>query len=179
MAQDPPTPWRKSKAKKLLQDDILSRRVLQFRGPAAVYYSRPEFQRYKKDNFCNNCRSLKKKCEARLAAATVAQDAVAHDLPRLQINRNRKNYFHYDGSDIQKQLRIDVQQGLTDGKRPLQVRKSRDVYKQANLSPNRFANLLSFERRRHEKKKNQKEYRDRITFLTAAINVDGEEDDQD
>lgn len=163
----PPSPWRTSKAKKLLHDDIISGRTLNYSGPTAVYNSRREFQRYKKSNFTNNYYTLRKAIESRQKGAAAGRAALNHDIGHIVARRNREGYFHYNGSDVETQLRSDVQRGLTNGKKPAQVRNSRRLYQQLELSL--FANHLSAERRRHQRRMNSDDYRERMRFVNATI----------
>ena len=172
-ADRPPTPWGKSRAKQVLQDDILSGEVNKFRGPTGIYKSRTIYQKYKFTNFSNNYYTLRKTLGARVKAAAAAKHAFENDAPVLQARRNRIGTFHYNGSDIQKQLRSDVRHGRTRGLTPSQVYWSRRVYWKDNRLPlEKFSNHLWHERRRHERGLHSEAYHDRMQFVTAPINVD-------
>jgi len=60
---NPPTPWRKSRAKKLLFEEICNGVTENFSGPSAIWRSNALYKRYKLTNFCNNYRTLKKAIE--------------------------------------------------------------------------------------------------------------------
>jgi len=163
-----PGPWQNSTAKKLLHDDILAGRTKN-KSSTEVYYSRPEFQCYKRQRFTTNFRNLDKTIQARMKCADNTKAAYDHDLPILQAQRAQG--FHYDGSDLQKQLRRDVQEGLTDGLKPQMVRISRQIYKECGLSVQSFAGFLWTERIRHERNLQSEEYRERMKFINARVDA--------
>lgn len=165
---DLPTPWRNSTAKKMLHDDILAGRTKN-KSAKNVFYSRPQFQRYDQKRFNTNFRNLEKALNARMKCAEDTKAAYEHDLPILQQQRDRG--FHYDGSALQKQLRIDVQQGKTYGLKPMKVRFSRPIYRQSGLSVQAFAGFLWTERKRHERSLQSEEYRERMKFINARVDA--------
>jgi len=62
-AGTPVPPWRNSKAKQLLQDDIIAKRVTEDMDHHAVYEMRPEFKLYNKSNFKTNLKNLIECCK--------------------------------------------------------------------------------------------------------------------
>jgi len=58
-----PTPWRSSKAKQLLQEDILANKVTHDMDAKAVFAMRPEYKLYKFINFKSNLKSLINACK--------------------------------------------------------------------------------------------------------------------
>lgn len=172
----PPTPWRNSTAKRLLQSDIISGRINQFSGPTALYFSRPEYQRYKKLNFSSNYYTLKKSTESRIIGAARGRQAIARDSHLLATRRNRSTRFQYNGSELQRVLRHDVLSGVTNGKTPTQVRLSRPIYKQAPLTTQEFSSHLWHERRRRERAENAEEYHERMQFVTALVDPNHHEE---
>lgn len=178
--QDPPSPWRNSKAKQQLYDDILSGRTREAKSSTEVYYSRALYQRYDLKNFQTNYRNLKKMIESRRKVAETGRKAYDHDLPII-LNRRAENpsgRFYYSGSDVQQQLREDVQRGETDDKTPLEVMAmpNREVYRQRDgLSTRKFADHLAYERRLHQQRLQDKEYSRRMRFINTRIDIDSEE----
>ena len=170
-----PSPWRNSKAKKMLYDDIVSKRTLKFQGgkPQAVYHSRKEFERYKEKIFKTNYYNLRKAVKLAKDGADASAKAYSNDRP---IMVSRRPDFHYDGSNFQKRLRKDVQQGLTDGKKPSQVRASRTaVYNVPGMSAAKFASHLWFERNRHQRKLHYDDYRERMRVVNARFEAGEDE----
>ena len=178
----PPSPWRNSRAKTLLQQDILSGRAKTFKGPSALYQSRPEYKRYKKANFINNFYSLRKSLESMNTVAAAGLQAFRNDVGRLAQNRVG---FHFNGSALQRQLRRDVVEGLTANKTPSEVRESRALYKDAPITLQQFRNYLWQERRRVERRSQSAQFRERMQFITGQIdtnnpiNNNNEEDNND
>lgn len=170
----PPSPWRNSKAKKLLHDDIVAGRTKNM-GPTAVFKSRPEFGRYKKENFMSNYYTLRKAVARRIMVASKGQQAFNRDAAVIANRRNESGTFFYCGSDLQKQLRYDVESGLTRGKTPSQVRASQIVYQNPGMPLQKFANHLAYERKRVERRSNQGDFRERMDFITARINPTNED----
>ena len=172
VTQDPPPPpWRNSEAKKQLIADIISGETDKYSGPSAVYLSRPIYQLYIKQNFLSNYYSLRQKHATRKLVAAKARQATNHDTKLINAYRIKQGTFHYNGSDLQKQLRKDVREGLTNGKTPKQVRNSRPtVYnKPGQLTLQQFANHLWHERRRLDKNKQADNYHERMEFIPAKI----------
>lgn len=176
--QDPPTPWAKSTAKKLLHDDIVTERTKQFRGPTGIYNSRPEYQKYRLSNFSSNYYSLRKAIQGRIQVKKKAEAAFQHD--KLLIKDRRANKFYYPGSLVEKQLRSDVQRGYTNGKTPSEVFGSRRIFRNSHhLSLTRFSNFLSFERHRHHRLLHEKDYQERMRFINARIDTSDNNEEED
>ena len=180
-APTPPSPWRNSKAKKLLHADIVSGRTDKFKGPTGIWNSRPEYKLYDKKNFSSNYYSLRKTVISKVEGAKKGRDALARDTSLLAAHRRERGVFYYPGSAIQQQLRKDVQLGLTDGKTPAEVRASKAIYRQpGGPDLEQFANHLSYERRRRERSTNTAEFQERMQFITAQINpINDEENEED
>ena len=178
-SNDPPTPWAKSKAKKLLHDDIASGETKKFRGPTGIFQSRKEFQRCKFGNFSSNCCSLRKAIEGRLLLKSKACDAFQHDKPIVVASRGHS--FCHPGSNLEKQLRCDVQKGCTDGVSPADLVAGRHIFRNCGLTVPQFSNFLSFERRRHQRMLNEEDCQERMRFINARIRTedDNEDDNED
>ena len=167
----PPTPWEHSTAKRMLHDDIVNGETKKYRGPTGIYYSRTIYQRYPFKNFSSNYYSLRKAINGRLELKEKARAAYQHDHALVENARSAK--FYYPGSLVEKQLRFDVQKGFTKGKTASEVLGSRKVFEESGLSRETFSNCLSAERRRHERMLNDKDYRERMRFINARIDPDG------
>ena len=81
--EDQPTPWHKSKAKKLLQEDILSNEVKKCKGPASLHCSCPEHQQCKLTNFASNHCSLQKALASVSNVASTGRQAFCNDAHRI------------------------------------------------------------------------------------------------
>ena len=166
---DPPAPWRTSRAKKLLHDDILAGRTDNMTG-TQVFCTRAVFQRCRVENFASNFCDLRKALCARKESANAGRVACLHDKQILAQHRSQTT-FHCNGSNVQRHLRHDVQKGHTAGKTPTQVVALRPaVCNVPGSSTGQFRNHLCHERRRHERMMHNEVCRDRIRFLTAEVN---------
>lgn len=167
----PPSPWRKSRAKQILHDDIRSGHTKLFQGPTAIYKSRTIFQKYKKENFVSNYYTLRKALQNRADAAEAAVAAYTKDKPLLVAARDKKG-FYYPNSALQKQLRLDVKNGLTDGRTPSDVRSTRHIYRPKHIQLAQFSDFLSFERRRFKKMQQMEAFHDRMEFINTRIETE-------
>jgi len=75
-----PTPWRYSKAKELLTQDIVDGTVEDWRPPSDVLLMRPEYAPYEYENFVTNLRTLRKGLIKQQELADADAAALAHDL---------------------------------------------------------------------------------------------------
>lgn len=175
-ATAPPTPWKNSSAKQQLYDDIMSGRTSGAKNSTEVYYSRPCYQRYELKNFQTNYGNLKRKIKARKEMANAGKKAYKNDHPLIIQHRTtgqNARRFYYNGSIVQQQLKRDVQRGLTDGKKPAVVMASRAVYQnQSGLGVRKFSDHLSYERRLHQRRLQDDDYRDRMRFVNAEIRIE-------
>ena len=173
---NPPTPWGKSTAKQLLRQDIISGETKKYRGPKGIWLSRPEYQKYKIDNFSSNYYSLRKSILSNLQVASAGKQALRHDEGRILEHRVQAGIFHYPGSNVQKALCSAVRSGETIGKTPSQIWASNPVYRRrGELKEGQLANFLAYERRRFEKKQQADNYQERMRFINARIDPRGEQ----
>ena len=130
---DPPSPWRQSRAKKALYHDMVTGVTARYSGPTQVFFSRLIYQRYNKENFCSNYRALKRATDQCVGAAAAARAALDHDLPILIARRQGQVWR---GSAAQIQLQRDVIAGRMDGKTPRQVfyANNRAIYRQNGMT---------------------------------------------
>jgi c-di-AMP phosphodiesterase-like protein len=112
------TPWRWSRAKKLLYEDI-NNGLCNGKKPSEVYKTRSEYQRYEKCNFETNFRNLKKAIENE--KARVASDAAAftHDKALFAVLKvNSKPYPIWQGSSAARLLKKHVADKLHEVMKP-------------------------------------------------------------
>lgn len=147
-----------------------------FRGPTGIFNSRPEYQKYKIENFSSNYYSLQKVIKRRVQMKNKARAAFEHD--RSLVDNNHGNSFYYPGSLVEKQLRRDVQQGFTDGKTPSEVFAGRRVFVESELPLQKFSNFLSYERRRHHRMLHEEAYQQRMRFINARIDSNDNNKDE-
>ena len=168
----PPSPWAKSRAKKMLHDDIVQKR-LQNMKPKQIWMSNALYKKYKLENFRTNYYSLREAIKTRVTLKAKAHDAFQHDEPIILQRRQQK--FYYPGSAVEKQLRYDVQRGFTDGKSADQVKQSRQVLRNSGLSVPEVSNFLAYERTRHHRKLHEEEYAERMRFINATVGTEGDQ----
>ena len=110
-ADPPPPPWRKSKAKELLYDDLIKGDVTDFMSPAEVFMMRPEYSLYKYSSFVSNLRNLRSAIRRLKESADLNQRALQHDLGLLPsfIIRTKPRWA---GSLACKFLKEDIKSGM-------------------------------------------------------------------
>ena len=124
--------WRLSAAKKLLTFDIKRRVDLLPNGkekrPRQVYVMRPEYQRYKYDNFRNNLRKLRNDIAVERATAIVEAAAVARHRARFPPRSNR-SWPRWPGHPAKHLLRMDIDEELHKIQTPAELRASRPEFR--------------------------------------------------
>ena len=148
----PPQPWRNSDAKGLLSDDIVNGVVPNDMAPMDVYNMRPEYQVYKYDNFRANLKRLRDRNEDRKEWATRDRKAHDHDRKiRPKPALDHRGEPRWEGSEAQRQLKLDVDAGihLTMSKRAFYY--SRPVYY------HNYRDLRVFRDRLYQEERSRKE----------------------
>lgn len=132
-----PEPWKKSKAKKLLEEllaDESSYIHACGMDVSDIYDSDPLFKLYKIENFKTNYRNLLAKRE--LDRSCVEFDQSAFDNEKRLFPRNQqteRGYKFWDGHDAQRLMRDDVKEKRTIGVKPNDLRETRVEYKEFPL----------------------------------------------
>lgn len=144
------------------------------KNSTAVWLSRPIYQRYPKTRFASNYGNLKRALFENQRLAAVGRQAYLHDAPVVIQRRINQGRFYYKGSAIQRQLKVDVQHGHTNGKTPAQVLASRSLYQNSGLTSQQLSNFLSYERNLHHKRLHNEEYRQRMEFINTRILTEAE-----
>lgn len=168
----PPSPWRNSRAKQQLFDDIVSRRTANMKTSTVVWKSRPIYQRYPLKNFQTNYGTMRRRIQAKVKSADMSRDAFANDFPIVRQRRQQQSRqkFFYPGSQVQQQLRRDVRAGRTDRKKPRTLFYANKIFcEQPGLSLRQFANHLHYERRLIERTILMEAYTERMQFVNAQI----------
>ena len=160
----PPTPWRSSRAKKVLFHDIVTRIADNCSGPMQIFCSRPIHQRCERTDFGTNCRNLKRSVACSVASAAATHAAVVHDLAILDARRDNRPWR---GSDAQIQLRQDVVSGRADGKTPRQVfcANDRAMCRQNGMTLSKFSSHLAHERNRNNRQLQARAFEARMRFI--------------
>ena len=124
MAMDPPAPWQKSEAKKLLTKDILDGKVTAGMKPKDVYSMHEEYKPYKYENFKNNLLGLHKSMQKLQGFADADSVALAHDLQvRPRATNNPRGYPRWDRSEAERLLKDENEHQTMKPKELHQKRK--------------------------------------------------------
>ena len=105
-------PWRSSKAKKLLFDDIVNGDVIDSMAPAEVFMMRPEYSLYKYSSFVSNLRNLRASIKRLKKCADRDQRALYHDFsltPSIIIRTKPR----WAGSLAHSLLKVDIDSGAS------------------------------------------------------------------
>jgi hypothetical protein len=123
------SPWRNSKAKRLLYHDILDGVVTASMVPATVFRMRPEYQVYLEDNFKTNFKNLKQAIKDKQEYAVIDSAAFAHDRrvnPPVELTA--KGCPHWNGSAAETFLKQDMDDGLHLTMKPAVLHMTRSEY---------------------------------------------------
>jgi hypothetical protein len=125
-----PSPWKDSRAKMLLRQDILDGKVTTSMMPQQVFEMRAEYKPYGIKRFRSNLYSLRSSIKENQGKADSDSAALMHDRrihPKAAYTP--KGYPRWDGSDAQRLLKEDVESGLTMHLDPSFLRETRLEYK--------------------------------------------------
>jgi hypothetical protein len=130
MATNPPEPpaWRFSEAKKQLYDDIVNK-VVEGMHPAQIHTMRPIYTQYKLARFVPNCTNLREQIalfqtNAEQDSAALARDIQLHPRPTLA----HGGYPRWDGSEAERFLKEDIDNGLHSQMPAQDLRETRAAY---------------------------------------------------
>ena len=154
--KDPPIPWAKSQAKKDLLKVLVESKNQQepfwTMTLAEVWASKAEFQEYKKTNFCNNLRSLRKAVLKNVRSIAFDDAAAKQHLtnfPPSEIN-NRGN-LRMHGHPAKQLLELDVAAGRANGRKPSELKKDRPEY--AGFGTKQFCKAVHNEKQKQRGEK--------------------------
>jgi hypothetical protein len=125
--------WATSKARKLLAEDLTTGLIPldgTEMGPLVVYEQRPEFVQFPHKNFRTNLLNLRKDITAKKALAVSESAALANDR-RIHPKRvlNPRGEPRWEGSEIVRLLRLDMDVGKHHTMKPLELRQTRQQYR--------------------------------------------------
>ena len=136
----PPSPWRNSKAKKKLKEQLKDESSwVQVCDPYHVFCADDDFKQYKENNFINNFNSLKEKIETKKCAVEFdkhwyEQDQILYPASAI----NKRGDKRYEGSEAERQLKQDVIAGRSKGRAPKEMWISNPAYHQNSLTLKQF-----------------------------------------
>ena len=145
-----PVDWRKSAAKRLLKNDIISGAVLPNDKAKDVWLMRPEYSAYHPRNFATNLRNLRNVISRDIARANIDYEAYKHD--RLIVQSNIVNSVPvWHRSLAAKLLKQDMKDKKHIGIKPAELYKSRVEYQ--CFSQKTFWNHIYQENPRKDRRK--------------------------
>jgi hypothetical protein len=123
-------PWKKSKAKKLLMQDIVDGKVTREMGSMVIFNMRPEYKMYKYACFQTNLRNLRKALDKLKHAAD--ETKIAYD-NFIQLNPPATTTFYgypvWEKSQAQTLLRNDITSGVGSNLAHRDLWQTRQEYK--------------------------------------------------
>jgi hypothetical protein len=125
--------WKNSEAKRLLVEDLKAGRIPLCSSdmPAQdVYLFRVEFTCFPFEAFRSNLHRLRKKYSEQQENAEEEDVALAHDRALFPKKlQNERGEARWEGSDAERLLRVDIDNGLHMEMSPMELWKSRREYK--------------------------------------------------
>jgi len=122
------TPWRNSEAKKQLIVDI-KKGTIDGWGPKEVHKFRPIYEERTYENFRNNLNNLRKSLKNLQSLADEDDAALARDKALDHLRKNSKPYPQWHGSEAERLLKLDIDNGLHQQGHPSVLQATREEYK--------------------------------------------------
>ena len=126
-ALTPEAKWEKSKAKRLLREDIIRGDVHKNMGPLLTYSTRPEYAAFRYENFRTNLNNLHKAIEKDIQRMQKDVEFYGHDRARLLELRD-KPVKSWHTSQARVLLKQDMEAGLHNTKNKKEFWMSRPEY---------------------------------------------------
>ena len=138
--QEKPIAWAKSDARFYLREDLISGIITKNMKAKEVYDMRPEYKKYKYENFRSNLLSLQIAVKRDLGRAEIDNECYQHDkhLFRGDSNLNSKAWHRSDAYNI---LKEDIKGGRVEGMKPKEIYNSRREYQAFSLKKSQNPNL--------------------------------------
>ena len=158
--------WRGSEARKVLNEDIV-KGVIAGMEPRNIYmmhnglYKPFKYERFR-SNLRNLCIAVSKQYESSY------KSSAAFDNDKQWYPKPTDKFVWYKSPE-QEQIRKDIEQGKVNGKKPIEIRESRDEYKALPISTRQWRDYLWQEKKRFMKKSRSKELREIVGMKTKKI----------
>lgn len=134
MARKKKPSWRKSDAKRLLRDDIISGAVPSGMKPKDVYEMRPEYKEWPYKNFPTNLSNLREKISTEYEKALINLATYGHDMARLRTLRaGQPQVVLWHQSNAKWMLIQDINMGKHKQILPSELRMTRAEYQMFDL----------------------------------------------
>jgi hypothetical protein len=130
--QNEEDPWKNSKAKKLLTQDLISGEIpldSDDMQPMIVYHQRPEFIDFEYTRFRDRLRELRNQIIEKTARA--ASDSAAHARDRQiypKPTHNHRGEPRWEGSEAERLLRVDMDENKHKNMKPMELYNTREEY---------------------------------------------------
>ena len=144
-----PALWIKSKAKEILKKDLIDGIVNDSMVARDVYMMHEEYKEYDFKKFQNNFRSLKKVIKKHVGRAQVDHACLERDLEvHCRPDLTSAGFPFWDTSKARVSLKRDIDEGLHESMRPLELWQSRNEYQEFSLK--KFRDHVTQEKRRRK-----------------------------
>jgi hypothetical protein len=122
--------WKDSDAKKLLYQDLISGLIpLEDMEPRVVYLQRPEFADFEISHFRDRLRDLRRQITDKNNSAASDSAALARDrLIYPKKTHNHRGEPRWEGSEAERLLRLDMDDGKHNRMKPMDLYNSREEY---------------------------------------------------
>jgi hypothetical protein len=159
------SPWKNSKAKELLSEDIIAGIVDEGMEYRSVYLMREDYHKYNIKNFQVNLRNLIKAIRGKQEAAKSDQAALTRDNEIKNARTQQLQHVpkRWNGSRAEELLGIDIKNGAHRTMTPRQLWHQREEYKEFDAtifrkhvhqeSRRRIANSYWLDKQKQSKKK--------------------------
>ena len=145
--------WRGSKARDILEKDLI-RGDIPLEGNAMdareVYLQRPEFADFEYNHFRDRLRYLRNQIKEKKNRATLAITALARDRQIYpKASHNHRGEPRWEGSEAERLLRLDMDDGKDKSMKPIGLYQSRKEYNE-NYPLDVFRKHIDQEQRRRK-----------------------------
>jgi hypothetical protein len=145
--------WRGSKARDLLEKDLVSGDIpldVNVMDAREVYVQRPEFADFEYDHFRDRLRYLRNQIKEKKNSATLASTALARDRQIYpKPSHNHRGEPRWEGSETERLLRLDMDDGKDKRMKPIDLYRSRREYNE-NYTLDVFRKHIDQEQRRRK-----------------------------
>jgi hypothetical protein len=147
------TTWKGSKARDLLEKDLISGDIpldVDVMDAKEVYLQRPEFANFEYAQFRERLRYLRNQIKEKKDSATSASAALSRDRQIYpKASHNHRGEPRWEGSEMERLLRLDMDDGKDKSLKPIDLYQSRKEYSE-NYTLSVFRKHIDQEQRRRK-----------------------------
>lgn len=130
--------FAKSDAKRILEAELKNGSIpldSSDMAPDVVYFQHPEFATYPYETFRDNLNKLRKKVKAKKTRSELDSLALRHDRKsHPKPEKNNRGEPRWEGSEAERLLKLDVDNGKHNTMTPQNLHKSRNEYEDYALT---------------------------------------------